>query len=115
MNITDRDEVGRLWLPWCVDRDQSEVPIRIERDPDRRHEARQLRVSDLTEVSARVELSNYLRDDGVTSVWSSIEHWAGAYSKMADRPVLDEAKLFETPEDALGWAAYDYADLRTRE
>jgi hypothetical protein len=45
-----------------------------------------------------VALSNYVRDDGVTSVWSSIEYWAGVYSEMADRPVLDEAKLFETPE-----------------
>ena len=89
-------------------------------------------------------LSNYLRDDGVTSVWSSIEYWAGVYSEMGERPVLDDAKLFETPEglmlhevshrtcglyvsgitefeiglaavDALGWAAYDHAELRTRE
>ncbi len=98
MNITDRDEVGRLWLPWCLERDRPEVPIRIEREPHRRHEARQLRVSDLTDEHARLGLSNYVRDDSA-SVWSSIEYWARVFSDAAERVLLDDAKLYETLKD----------------
>lgn len=141
MNITDRDEVGRLWLPWCVERTRPEVPLRIERDPDRRDAARQLRVSDLSEESAQVALANYPRDEQTASVWSSINYWAGVFSEMVGRRVLDDAKLFETPEglmlhegshrtcglyvsgitdfeirvaavEPLGWQAYNSADLR---
>src|SRR6266566_798124 len=56
MKITDRGQVGQLWLPWCVERERPEVPIRIEREPERRHEARQLRADDLIKEAVRVAL-----------------------------------------------------------
>lgn len=98
--VTTRLEVATFWLPWCVERKQPEKPIRIEREPERREHARQLRVADLDEEAVRVALSNYPRDDG-RAVLTAIQSFAADFANHEGRIVVDDAQAFPMDEGAM--------------
>jgi hypothetical protein len=95
--ITDRSELGALWLPWCVDRERPAVPLQIDREPHRHAEARQLRVVDLEDLSVRTALAAYPRDDGGFILDAIVaiadEHRAGTRSSSHRL-----AQAFEVPQ-----------------
>jgi hypothetical protein len=73
--VVERDELAEFWLPWCVHRERPEEYIRIDHEPGRRDEARQLRVADLAEKGVRAGLRAHPRDDG-RSVFAAIEEFS---------------------------------------
>jgi len=97
VTITAREDLATLWLPWCVVRRHPDVALRIDHEPHRRHEARQLRVADLDDQRVRCALSTYARPDG-TDVLSSILILAANYAAATERVVIQCGEAFNTPE-----------------
>ena len=93
LEVTTRQNLAALWLPWCVERRRPDRPIRIEREPERRKDARQLRVADLSDEAVRAALSDYPRDDG-RDVLSAIRDMAADFASVPVGIVIDEAQAF---------------------
>jgi hypothetical protein len=69
MRMTQRPEIGDMWLPWCVDLENRAAIVRIDAEPERRSQAMQLRVGDLADDDVRRALSiQVVRDDGRSSI-----------------------------------------------
>jgi hypothetical protein len=97
VSITGLDDLKPLWLPWCVERKHPHRFIRIDHEPERRHEARQLRVQDLAEPAVREALSAYPREDG-RSVMQAINAFASLFAGGPGKIVLSEAEAFRLAE-----------------
>jgi hypothetical protein len=66
--VTSRRQLGDLWTPWCVERDDPSVPVQLADHPERGNELRQLRVSDLDDSRAREALRVQRHPDGRRSL-----------------------------------------------
>lgn len=67
-SITSRDQLAKLWLPWCVERDHPDHIVPIDREPARIPFAKQLRIGTIGEAPHRAALSNNDGDDTTESV-----------------------------------------------
>lgn len=72
LRITERDRLGELWLPWCVERDAPERILRIDHAPHRRDEAQQLQVRHIDAPAHRRALAD---NGGVDSI-AEIQRYA---------------------------------------
>jgi hypothetical protein len=94
--ITTRDDVGELWLPWCVRADDPAMPL--EHFPARQVNAAQLRVSGLDTEVIQVALAKQCTPSGETS-WPKITAFAKHFSDIAANgsPAIVDAPAPETP------------------
>ena len=82
--MTTRASLGELWLPWCVDRDRPDRIVRIDHEPNRIGGARQLRVREVGDDTARAAL----RDNGGVDSTTAIEANARIFRRLAEHGVL---------------------------
>lgn len=64
--ITDRGDLGRLRLPWCVDKNTRTEPISISDQRGRIGEALSIRVRDVSDPRVREALGRQMARDGFT-------------------------------------------------
>jgi hypothetical protein len=62
--VTDRATLGRLRLPWCVDKSTRTKPISISDQRDRAGEALSIRVRDISDARVREALGRQIARDG---------------------------------------------------
>ena len=99
LRVRTRDELAALWLPWCVRRDRPREVVEIDRRPELRDHAMQLRVSDLADAAVRVAIRAQRREDGQSSL-DVIEAFASRFRLLAGRGpvVFDAAEVFSLPD-----------------
>jgi hypothetical protein len=93
--ITERHELGSLWLPWCVDREDPRVPIRIADQPMRIPNARQLRVGSIDDPRVRQALALQVADGGFTL--AKIDAIVSS-ARNGRRPEIPDAVAFRVPD-----------------
>ena len=85
--VTRRDELGRLWLPWCVDARDPTLPI-VDL-PARNVNATQLRLTDLHNEVVQVALARQPTPSGTNS-WPKITAIATGFRETATGIVIRE-------------------------
>jgi hypothetical protein len=80
LRINDRERLAELWLPWCVERDAPNRILRIDHEPHRRDETRQLRVRDIDDPAHRTALANNGGTDSTAAIHRAAE-WFDALAR----------------------------------
>jgi hypothetical protein len=77
--LSSRDELARLWLPWCVARNERSVPI--AHDPAKHPSALQMRMTDLDDRVTQQALA--WQWVGTETSWERIVRRADEYTQRA--------------------------------
>lgn len=84
LRIASRSALGDLWLPWCVERARPDRVLRIDHEPDRVEEARQLRVRNIEEAGSRTALRD---NDGVDTT-AAVDDNAATFGRLSGCGVI---------------------------
>lgn len=98
LRVTAREALEALWLPWCVGRHRRTEIIRIADEPDRRHEAMQLRVGDLADGEIREALATQPFHDTRSLPYIAALAETFAHLAAVGYVVIPDALIFPTLE-----------------
>lgn len=100
MLVNLRQELAAMWLPWCVARVNRTEIIKIDAEPERCHQAMQLRVGDLADDDVRRALTRQVvRNDGRNSIDLIVDRGRGfrALSAARERVTIVPAGTVDDP------------------